>query len=139
MRMRMFSAVAVVLMLFALLLAACGTASTQAPTPATNAPPAAATAAAPATAPTTAVAPTAAAAPEPTAAAPAASGGSAPADTLRWPVAGLSELTSLDPAKAGDAPNNTVITLIFSGLVRLDDKLEVQPDGASEWKVSDDG
>ncbi|HRC75349.1 MAG TPA: peptide ABC transporter substrate-binding protein, partial [Kouleothrix sp.] len=63
----------------------------------------------------------------------------APADTLRWPVEGLSELTTLDPAKPGDAPNNTVITLIFAGLVRLDPNLEVQPDGASSWKVSDDG
>src|SRR5919205_814281 len=48
------------------------------------------------------------------------------------------------PASATNAPpsaaaNNTVITLIFAGLVRLDDKLEVQPDGASGWKVSDDG
>jgi oligopeptide transport system substrate-binding protein len=65
--------------------------------------------------------------------------GNAPADTLRWPVEGLSDLTSLDPAKPGDAPNNTVITLIFAGLVRLDDKLQVQPDGAADWKVSDDG
>src|SRR6266511_4108967 len=135
MRMRTFSAMGIVCMLVALLAAACGAPSSQAPTPAPNAPPTAA-----ASQPTAAPAPepTAAPAPEPTATA-ATSAGAAPADTLRWPVEGLSDLTSLDPAKPGDAPNNTVITLIFAGLVRLDDKLEVQPDGASEWKVSDDG
>jgi ABC-type oligopeptide transport system substrate-binding subunit len=58
---------------------------------------------------------------------------------LRWSVEGLSDLTSLDPAKPGDAPNNNVITLIYAGLVRLNDKLEVVPDGASDWKVSGEG
>jgi oligopeptide transport system substrate-binding protein len=119
-----------------MLVAACGQPSVAAPTPAAGAQPTAADAQ-----PTEAGQPTAAGT-QPTVAeatAPAATGGQAPADTLRWPVEGLSELTSLDPAKPGDAPNNTVITLIFAGLVRLDDKLEVQPEGASEWKVSADG
>ena len=110
----------IVLVLVALAVAACGQAAGAPPTPASGGQP------------------TAAAAEQPTAA-PAASGGQAPADTLRWPVEGLSDLTALDPAKPQDQPNTTVITLIFAGLVRLDDKLEVQPDGASEWKVSDDG
>jgi len=135
MRMRTFSAMGIVWMLIALLAAACGAPSSQSPIVAPNAPPTAA-ASQPTAAPAPAVTPAPAA--EPTATA-ATSAGTAPADTLRWPVEGLSELTSLDPAKPGDAPNNTVITLIFAGLVRLDDKLEVQPDGASGWKVSDDG
>jgi peptide/nickel transport system substrate-binding protein/oligopeptide transport system substrate-binding protein len=118
----------VVPLLFALVLAACGN---PAATPATPAPSGNPTTA-PAAGPTAPAAPTAA----PTAA--PGGGGTAPADTLRWSVEGLSDLTSLDPAKPGDAPNNTVIGLIFSGLVRLDDKLEVQPDGASDWEVSDD-
>jgi oligopeptide transport system substrate-binding protein len=104
----------VIPVLFALVLASCGGVPEIAPT---------------APVPTTIVPPTA----QPSA------GSNAPADTLRWSVEGLSELTSLDPAKPGDAPNNAVINLIFSGLVRLNGKLEVQPDGASDWKVSNDG
>jgi len=133
--MRRFSAIGIVCMLVALLGAACGAPSSQPPASATNAPPTAAVSQ-PTAAPIAGA--TAAPAPQPTATA-ATSSGTAPTDTLRWPVEGLSELTSLDPAKPGDAPNNTVITLIFGGLVRLDDKLEVQPDGASGWKVSEDG
>src|SRR5690349_21370481 len=68
-----------------------------------------------------------------------ASSAQAPADTLRWSLEGISDLSSIDPAKPGDAPTITVINLIFGGLIRLDDKLEVQPDNATEWKVSDDG
>ncbi|MBK9710232.1 MAG: peptide ABC transporter substrate-binding protein [Kouleothrix sp.] len=110
MRTRTSSSIALVVILAALLVAACGQTASAPPTAVSG---------------------------QPTAA-PAPSG-KAPADTLRWPIEGLSELTSLDPAVTKDAPNNIVITLVFSGLVRLDDKLEVQPDGASEWKVSDDG
>ena len=116
MHKRTISSLSMVL-LCALLLAACGQGAGGQPT------------AAPAEQPTAAAEPTA----QP------ATSGNAPADTLRWPVEGLSELTSLDPAKPGDAPNNTVINLIFSGLLRLDPNLEVQPDGASGWEVSEDG
>src|SRR5215212_4602869 len=135
MRMRTFLTLGIMFMLVTLLVAACGTPSSQSSTPSTNAP-ATAAAGQPTAAPDAGA--TAPPAPEPTATI-ATNANTAPADTLRWPVEGLSELTSLDPAKPGDAPNNSVITLIFAGLVRLDDKLEVQPDGASEWKVSDDG
>lgn len=91
--------------------------------------------------------PTAAAGERATDVAPVATSASVPtsvgttnaADMLRWPVEGLSDLTSLDPAKPGDAPNNTVINLIFAGLVRLNEKLEIQPDGAAAWKTSADG
>jgi oligopeptide transport system substrate-binding protein len=63
----------------------------------------------------------------------------APANTLRWSIEGLSDLVTVDPAHSGDAPTNTVINLIFGGLVRFNERLEVVPDGASDWKVSDDG
>lgn len=122
MRARLLSTISTIIVLVTVL-AACGQPAAQQPTSAPNAQPTAEVAATTAAVPTTAASAT----------------GAAPADTLRWPVEGLSDLTSLDPAKPGDAPNNTVITLIFSGLVRLDANLEVQPDGASGWKVSDDG
>jgi oligopeptide transport system substrate-binding protein len=120
MRTRMFSAVGVFGLLAALMLAACGTPA--------GGPSGSATAA-----------PVATAAPEPATAAPAPVGGNAPADTLRWSLEGVSDLSSIDPAKPGDAPTITAINLIFGGLIRLDEQLEVQPDGASEWKVSADG
>jgi peptide/nickel transport system substrate-binding protein/oligopeptide transport system substrate-binding protein len=116
----MFSAVGVFGLLATLVLAACGT---QAGGPAGSATPA----------------PAATAAPEPATAEAAPAGGNAPADTLRWSLEGVSDLSSIDPAKPGDAPTITAINLIFGGLIRLDEQLEVQPDGASEWKVSADG
>ncbi|MBC8161972.1 MAG: peptide ABC transporter substrate-binding protein [Roseiflexaceae bacterium] len=76
-------------------------------------------------------------------AAPAASAAviraGAPADTLRWSIEGVSDLASLDPAKAGDNPTVTVVNLIFGGLLRLNESLEVQPNDAASWVVSEDG
>jgi peptide/nickel transport system substrate-binding protein/oligopeptide transport system substrate-binding protein len=59
--------------------------------------------------------------------------------TLRWSLEGISDLTALDPARPADHQSLTVINLVFAGLVRLDDRLQVQADGAERWTVSDDG
>ena len=45
----------------------------------------------------------------------------------------------LDPAVAQDADSAAYIVEIFSGLVRLDHDLKVQPDVAESWDVSPDG
>ena len=45
----------------------------------------------------------------------------------------------LDPAVAQDAESATYIVEIFSGLVRLDTDLKIQPDLAERWDVSPDG
>lgn len=45
----------------------------------------------------------------------------------------------LDPAVAQDAGSAAYIVEIFSGLVRLDKDLKVQPDIAESWDVSPDG
>lgn len=45
----------------------------------------------------------------------------------------------LDPAVAQDAASAAYIVEIFSGLVRLDRDLKVQPDLAERWDVSPDG
>jgi len=46
---------------------------------------------------------------------------------------------SLDPAIAQDVSSANYIVEIFSGLVRLDKDLQVQPDLAERWERSDDG
>ncbi len=46
---------------------------------------------------------------------------------------------TLDPALASDATSANYIVEIFSGLVALDPNLEIIPDLAEEWEVSDDG
>ncbi len=45
---------------------------------------------------------------------------------------------SLDPALIGDVTSAFVARQIFSGLVRLDENLDVQPDLAESWQISDD-
>ncbi|NJN67237.1 MAG: hypothetical protein HC884_11260, partial [Chloroflexaceae bacterium] len=58
---------------------------------------------------------------------------------LRWSIVGVQDLASLDPAHAGEQQSITVMNLVFGGLVRLDEDLMVQPDGAESWQVSEDG
>lgn len=60
-------------------------------------------------------------------------------DALRWGLVGASDLPTLDPALASDANSISVASLVYGGLVRLDGRLQVQPDGASHWKVGDGG
>lgn len=57
--------------------------------------------------------------------------------TLRIPGA---DPPTLDPAIAGDATSSEYIVELFSGLVTLDpETLEIQPDIATDWEISDDG
>ncbi len=46
---------------------------------------------------------------------------------------------TLDPAVAQDVTSWTYLLQIYSGLVRLNDKLEVEPDIAKSWTVSNGG
>ena len=66
---------------------------------------------------------------------PAAGG----AQKLIWSVEGVNELPGLDPANPQNAQSVQAINLIFGGLVKLDDQLNVVPDGAESWTVSEDG
>ncbi|HZQ07357.1 MAG TPA: peptide ABC transporter substrate-binding protein [Anaerolineae bacterium] len=59
--------------------------------------------------------------------------------TLIWSVEGVNELPGLDPANPQNAQSVLAINLIFGGLVKLDGQLNVVPDGAEKWSVSDDG
>ncbi|MFC2001525.1 peptide ABC transporter substrate-binding protein [Chloroflexota bacterium] len=51
---------------------------------------------------------------------------------------GIDPIT-LDPAISGEMTSHEYIMQLFSGLVRLDDKLEPAPDIAQKWQISDDG
>jgi len=52
---------------------------------------------------------------------------------------GTRDPRTLDPALVGDVGSAFIVRQLFSGLTRLDAKLEVQPDLAESWKVSGDG
>jgi ABC-type transport system substrate-binding protein len=57
---------------------------------------------------------------------------------IRWSLTGVSDLVSLDPAKASNQQDFTVVGILYGGLVRLDEKLLVAPSLAEEWSISDD-
>lgn len=48
-------------------------------------------------------------------------------------------ITSLDPAFSRNLPNIWATTQLFNGLVQLDNNLNVIPDIAKDWKISEDG
>ncbi len=57
--------------------------------------------------------------------------------TLVFPNVGIQDLDSLDPTQAQDANTLLALNMIYSGLVRLDQNLNVIPDQAS-WTISAD-
>lgn len=52
---------------------------------------------------------------------------------------GAHDPNTLDPALVGDTTSSFVVRQLFSGLVRLDNQLTIQPDLAERWEISDDG
>jgi len=67
----------------------------------------------------------------------------APADKQVYivPQVGISDIPTLDPAlvMGADQPSMSAVEMIYSGLVGLNDKLEVEPQIAQSWNVSQDG
>jgi oligopeptide transport system substrate-binding protein len=67
----------------------------------------------------------------------------APADKQVYvvPQVGISDITTLDPALvlAADQPSMSAVEMIYSGLATLNDNLQVQPQLAQSWSVSQDG
>jgi len=49
------------------------------------------------------------------------------------------DISSFDPGQATDGPSIEAISLVFTGLVELDDNLQVQPQLAKSYQVSNDG
>ncbi len=52
------------------------------------------------------------------------------------PILGASDITTFDPALAYDASSITAIQMVFTGLVQLNDKLQVLPQLAQSWDQS---
>jgi len=50
-----------------------------------------------------------------------------------------SGITSLDPAFASNQANIWAVNQLYNGLVQLDDRLEIMPCVASDWRISVDG
>src|SRR5437588_11812123 len=67
----------------------------------------------------------------------------APADRQVYtvPQVGVTDITTLDPVLvlSTDQTSMSAIQMIYTGLVQLDDKLQVQPQLAQSWNVSPDG
>ena len=55
------------------------------------------------------------------------------------PEVGISDITTFDPALAFDQPSITAIQMVYTGLVQLDDKMQVQPQIAQNWEISPGG
>src|SRR5579863_4964623 len=78
---------------------------------------------------------------------------SSPPQTKQWekapaskqvytaPLVGITDITTLDPALvlASDTSSLNAIQMLYTGLVQLNDKLEVQAQMAKSWSVSSDG
>lgn len=62
-----------------------------------------------------------------------------PGGTLRWSLEGVADITRIDPARLGGNQENVPLYLIFGGLVRINDRLEIVGEGAERWTVSADG
>ncbi|HTI13246.1 MAG TPA: peptide ABC transporter substrate-binding protein [Dictyobacter sp.] len=53
--------------------------------------------------------------------------------------AGVSTISTLDPALAQDPSSIAAIQMLYTGLVQLNDQLQVQPQLAQNWSVGKDG
>ncbi|HLX41665.1 MAG TPA: ABC transporter substrate-binding protein, partial [Ktedonobacteraceae bacterium] len=61
----------------------------------------------------------------------------ASSQVLRFPNVGIEDSASLDPALGPDANTAQIVGMIYTGLVKLDQNLNVLPDQAT-WDISSD-
>src|SRR5205814_2061792 len=55
------------------------------------------------------------------------------------PEVGITDFDTLDPARARDTASLNAVQMLFTGLVQLNNHLQVHPQLAQSWKQSDDG
>ncbi|GCE06459.1 peptide ABC transporter substrate-binding protein [Dictyobacter aurantiacus] len=67
--------------------------------------------------------------------------GKAPADkqVFNWPLAGIADIKTFDPAMATTQTSLQAIGMVFTGLVTLDNDQKVVPELAQSWTSSDGG
>lgn len=67
--------------------------------------------------------------------------GKAPANkqNLNLPLAGISDIKTFDPAMATTSTSLDAISMVFTGLVTLDNSQKVVPELAQSWTTSSDG
>ena len=64
---------------------------------------------------------------------------SADKQILVSPLSGISDIKTFDPGKSTDAPSIAAIDLVFTGLVQLNDQLQIQDQLAASHQVAADG
>ncbi|GCE27999.1 ABC transporter substrate-binding protein [Dictyobacter alpinus] len=69
------------------------------------------------------------------------SGDKAPADkqVFNWPLVGIQDIKTFDPAMATTQTSLQAIGMVFTGLVSLDNDQKVVPELADSWNVTDGG
>jgi oligopeptide transport system substrate-binding protein len=59
--------------------------------------------------------------------------------TYTIPITGVEDFTTLDPALAHDPSSINAIQMIYTGLVQINDNLQIQPQLAQSWELGSDG
>ncbi|HET8910966.1 MAG TPA: peptide ABC transporter substrate-binding protein [Ktedonobacteraceae bacterium] len=64
---------------------------------------------------------------------------SADKQVLILPKTGISDFATLDPAQVSDLTGTSTVQMLFTGLVQIDDHMQVRPQIAKSWELGPDG
>lgn len=59
--------------------------------------------------------------------------------TYHVPITGIEDFDTLDPALAHDPSSISAVQMIYTGLVQIDDNLQIKPQIAQSWELASDG
>lgn len=59
--------------------------------------------------------------------------------TYNVPITGVEDFDTLDPALAHDPSSINAIQMLYTGLVQIDDNLQIKPQLAQSWELASDG
>lgn len=57
----------------------------------------------------------------------------------RFPFTNINDIATFDPALVPDSDSEQAVAMVFNGLIRFDDNLQIQPELAQSWMQSADG